>query len=182
MPSVSINSARNSDIYQLIKEGVLTPNSKAKTALKNGKEVIVSYVKNDGAAKAAEESRMLGIRIAPTPQEYITKSFTDNRGNLITTKHDVEPNGLRLAEIVTDGPRGTTYQIHHKNGRIGGHVSSKNDRVPAQFGYDGLLAHPNQIVSCNPVQYKNINTAFPKAVQYIRGVGSREAYLNEIVK
>ena len=187
MPAVSIkpSAARNSELYKLVKDGVLKPGQVAKAELPSGREIKLIYVKNDGTEKAREMSEMYGFPIKPEPEEYISRSIVNSNGNIVVSKHDIVPDGTRLTEISEHCPKGIISQVFLKDGSRGGHIWTEGPKLGIVWGYNGNVACPDRVSNCiHKPPYRNENSveAFKAATDYIRGKGSLEAYNSAVAK
>lgn len=181
--SIPAKSIRNSELYNLVKTGVLKPGEQKFATLPSGNNVAVKYVKNDGVAKAAEYTKKYGVEFEPEPENYIQKSIYNEKGHLIESKHDVVNGGTRLSSIVEHTPNGKIEHVFTEDGRKGGRAWS-NDKDIA-WGYTGNIMHPDSASSCiHRPPYKNDESkdAFKAATEYVRGTGSLDAYNKEMAK
>lgn len=184
---VSPNAVRNSELYKLVKDGVIKPGQACKAKLPSGNEVKVIYIKDDGVLKAAEKNAQFGkygMHYDPEPEEYLDKSIMNSKGNLIIARHNIVDGKSQLKEIVEYCPRGKVSQVYCKDGSKGGHVWT-DGRHDICWGFDGLVSTPESVATCiHRPPYRNEYSvdAFRAARDYIRGVGSLDAYKEAMAK
>lgn len=165
--SVSPSDVRNSELFNLVKNGVLRMDRPVKAKLPSGRSIEVK-MNTDGT---------------------ITKSFTNAKGHKIDAKFDVVEDGTRLKGIEETTPVGIIDQVFTEDGRIGGHIWTTNSRPwsgdDLVWGYFGTVNNPKSASTCihrKPFKNEDSIDAFKAAVDYIRGNGSLAAYKAQMAK
>ena len=184
--TIPIRFVRNSELYKLVEQGLIKPGSSKKAILPSGNNITLEYVKNDGVAKALEESAKYGMKIEPKPENYIRKTIVSSEGHKIVSRHDVVDGGTRLNSIAEECPNGTIEHVYLNDGKNGGHIWSNGMWDSGIcWGFDGNVTHPKSVsTSIHIPPFKNEESvdAFKAATDYIRGRGSLENYKAQMVK
>lgn len=159
---VSAKQIRNSELYKLVKDGILKPTNPVRAKLPSGRNVTVSINRK---------------------KDTITKSFRNGNGHFIESMHDIMENGTRLDTIKQVTPKGVIIQRYPKDYEVGGLVFSKDMEIA--WGFHGKVNNPTYAggAACK-VPKRNVESkdAFKAAVDYIRGNGSLQAYKEQLRK
>ena len=169
---ISTELARNSELQNLIKKGILKPGEERFANLPSGNKIKLEYVIKQPINNANQ--RNAGVH------KYIKKSILNRDDSFIVSKHAITENKTHLTSIEMYYPKGNIEQIYEKDGTCKGRIRTTDSNVV--WIYTGNVQHPNNVsVESNELENDNVE-AFKAAINYIRGKGTLEAYKAQITK
>ena len=165
---ISTKLARNSELQNLVKKGILKPGEERFANLPSENKIKLEYLINQ-LSNGTHESKYV-----------IKKSILNKDNSFIISTHEINGDEAHLTSIEMCYPKGNIEQIYEKDGTSKGRIWTTDSNVV--WNYTGNVQHPNNVsMESNKLENDNVE-AFKAAINYIRGKGSLEAYKAQITK
>ena len=165
---ISTKLARNSELQNLVKKGILRPGEERFANLPSENKIKLEYLINQPSNGTHE------------PIYVIKKSILNKDNSFIISTHEINGDEAHLTSIEMCYPKGNIEQIYEKDGTSKGRIWTTDSNVV--WNYTGNVQHPNNVsMESNELENNNVE-AFKAAINYIRGKGSLEAYKAQITK
>ncbi len=169
---ISTKLARNSELQNLIKKGLLRPREERFANLPSGNKIKLEYVIKQPTNNANQPNA--GV------DKYIKKSILNRDDSFIVSKHAITEDKTHLTSIEMYYPKGNIKQFYEKDGTCKGQIRTTDSNVV--WNYTGNVQSPKSVsMEANELESNDIN-AFKAAIDYIKGKGSLEAYKAQITK
>ena len=169
---ISTKLARNSELQNLIKKGLLRPGEERFANLPSGNKIKLEYVIKQTTNNANQ--RNVGV------DKYIKKSILNRDDSFIVSKHAITEDKTHLTSIEMYYPKGNIEQVYEKDGTCKGRIRTTDSNVV--WHYTGNVQSPKTVsMEANGFENNDIN-AFKAAIDYIKGKGTLDAYKAQITK
>lgn len=167
---ISTKLARNSELQNLIKKGMLRPGEERFVNLPSENKIKLEYVINNPLNNQSNNSI----------DKYIKKSILNRDDGLIISKHKITGDKTQLTSIEMRYPKGNIKQVYENDGTCKGRVQVTDSNEV--WNYTGNVRQPNSVYLESGELGKSNIKAFKAAIDYIKGKGTLDAYKAQITK